>query len=230
VILQDVSRLTRRVADFANFLETARDSGTSICSNGMVCDPASDDVAASLGLEVEALFGAFDNRLRTRRFMAARIARAHEGKAVSPPPIGYIRSVRGECGRRTRIVRCRRHFSGSATLPEAHLARQDRRVFPGTRFVVPAPCRGSLKWGPVDESMLHQVLHNPAYDGTYAFLRHSSQKRQGDRAVVVKRRLRTEWIVTRNHHEPYVPRETWQQIHDMHRPLPSRRSSRGSCR
>src|SRR3989441_7260342 len=35
VIVQDVSRLTRRVLDFQNFLETARDSGTLICSNGV---------------------------------------------------------------------------------------------------------------------------------------------------------------------------------------------------
>ena len=38
---------------------------------------------------------AFDNRLGAQRLMAARTARARQGIAVSPPPTGYVRSVRG---------------------------------------------------------------------------------------------------------------------------------------
>ena len=74
IIVQDVSRLSRDVIDFQIFLRTARETGTLICSNGVVCDPASDDVVASLGLEVQALFGAVDNRQRTQRLMASWIS------------------------------------------------------------------------------------------------------------------------------------------------------------
>lgn len=215
VIVQDVSRLTRRVADFEHFLDIARDSRTLICSNGAVCDPASDDVAASLGLEVEALFGAFDNRLRAKRFMAARIARAREGKAVSPPPIGYIRAVRGEWikdperGVQDAIQRVFDLYPKLGSLGKVIA------YFRTNGLEFPRRSRGSVKWGPFDAALLHSVLRNPAYVGDYVFMRWQSKKRPGATSVTVKLRPTNEWVVKHDHHAPYISRETWTQIQEM---------------
>jgi len=215
VIAQDVSRLTRSVADFEHFLEIARESGTLICSNGGVCDPASDDVAASLGLEVEALFGAVDNRLRTRRFMAARIARAREGKAVSAPPVGFVRSVRGEWIKDPE----RRVQDAVARVFELYpkLGSLGKIVayFRENGLEFPRRSRGSVKWGPCDAALIHSVLRNHAYYGAYTFMRRQSKKRSGASSVAVKFRPVHEWIVKHDHHEPYVSREMWHRIQEM---------------
>ncbi|PYO00995.1 MAG: hypothetical protein DMD89_06540 [Candidatus Rokuibacteriota bacterium] len=215
VIVQDVSRLSRDVIDFQIFLRTARETGTLICSNGVVCDPASDDVVASLGLEVQALFGAVDNRQRTQRLMAAKTARARNGEAVSPPPIGYVKSVRGQWvkdpDRRVQEA-ILRVFD---LYPQFGSLGKIVNHFRANGWEFPRRVKGNVKWGPVDPATLHRVFHNPAYAGTYAFLRHPSRKRQSNGGVVVKRRSPSDWIVKDDHHEPYVPREVWQQIQDM---------------
>src|SRR5207245_930296 len=96
VIVQDLTRLSRMPVDIMSFLQTAENTGTLIYSNGAVRDPRSADVAQGFGLQLEGLFGSYDNRSRKRRLTAARIAKAQRGQAVTAPPIGYVRSVPGE--------------------------------------------------------------------------------------------------------------------------------------
>src|SRR2546426_11296 len=200
IIVQDVSRLSRDVIDFQIFLRTARETGTLICSNGVVCDPASDDVVASLGLEVQALFGAVDNRQRTQRLMAAKTARARNGEAVSPPPIGYVKSVRGQWvkdpDRRVQEA-ILRVFD---LYPQFGSLGKIVNNFRANGWEFPRRVKGNVKWGPVDPATLHRVFHKPAYAGTYAFLRPPSRKRQSNGGVVINGRSPSDWIVKDMHH------------------------------
>src|SRR5439155_27349573 len=95
VLVQDLSRLSRKKSDIASFLEHAEDTGTLIYTNGAVHDPASGDLASTLGLDIAGTFGAHENRQRARRMRDAKLAKAKRGQAVSPPPIGYVRTPDG---------------------------------------------------------------------------------------------------------------------------------------
>ena len=96
MLVQELGRLGRKNSDSALFHELAEDTGTLIYTTGSVHDPASGDLASTLGLQVAGTFGNYDNRLRTRRMREAKVAKATRGQAVSRPPIGYIRTPAGE--------------------------------------------------------------------------------------------------------------------------------------
>jgi len=209
VFVQDVSRLSRRLGDFAQFAEVAQETGTLICKNGVIVD------AENLGFQVEGVFGSYDNALRTRRFMDARIAKARRGQAVSPAPIGYIRAARGEWIKdpdravQDAILRVFDLYPRLASLGKVVTYFREH----GLEF--PRRSRGQVRWGPVNAALLHSVLCHPAYLGDYVFLRRQSKKRAGRTGVVVKFRSPEEWIVTHDHHEAYVSRDVWQRIHEM---------------
>src|SRR5947209_6344251 len=95
VLVQELSRLSRKRSDIASFLETAEEKGMLIHANGGLHDPASDDLAATLGLDIAGTFGNWDNRVRARRMRDAKLAKARRGQAVSPSPIGYVRTPGG---------------------------------------------------------------------------------------------------------------------------------------
>src|SRR5437879_1205746 len=95
VLVQAIDRLARKTGDFMHILDLMQETETLFCVNGSVYNPASEDHSQMLALQVQAMFGAFDNELRAGRLMAARVARASRGYAVSPPPTGFIRSARG---------------------------------------------------------------------------------------------------------------------------------------
>src|SRR5262245_34242276 len=63
VLVQAIDRLNRKTGDFINLLEIAAEANTLICIDGHVHDPASEDLSEMLSLQVQGMFGAFDNRL-----------------------------------------------------------------------------------------------------------------------------------------------------------------------
>src|SRR5258706_3544054 len=52
VLVQDLSRLSRKRSDIASFLESVEEKGTLLFTNGALHDPASGDLAATLGLDI----------------------------------------------------------------------------------------------------------------------------------------------------------------------------------
>lgn len=220
VLVQDLSRLSRKRSDIAIFLEHAEEKSTLIHTNGAVHDPASGDLAATLGLDIAGTFGAWDNRMRVRRMQDAKLAKAKRGQAVSPPPVGYVRTARGEWIKdadravQDAILRVFDLYPKLGSLGKIVAYFREH----GLEF--PRRSRGHVRWRPVDAALLHSVLRNPTYAGDYVFLRRQSKKRTGATGVTVKFRSPNEWIVKRDHHEAYLPREAWQRIQEM---LASRR-------
>jgi len=88
VLVQEQGRLGRKRSDSAAFLELAEETGTLIYTNGAVNDPASGDLAATLGLEMAGTFGNYDNRVRTRRMRDAKIAKASADRLSARRPSG----------------------------------------------------------------------------------------------------------------------------------------------
>ena len=144
--------------------------------------------------------------------MAARTARARQGIAVSPPPTGYVRSVRGAWIKDPdRSVQDAIQRVFDLYLQLGSLGKVVR-YFREHGLEFPRRFRGRLRWGAVDAALVHSVLRNPSYDGTYVFMRRQSKKRPGTNQVTIKLRSSNDWIVTHDHHEAYVSRDTWRQI------------------
>jgi DNA invertase Pin-like site-specific DNA recombinase len=220
VLVQELSRLSRKNSGIASFLELARETGTLIYTNGAVHDPASGDATATLGLDIAGTFGNWDNRVRARRMQEAKLAKAKRGQTVSPAPIGYVRTPRGDWDKdpdravQDAIQRAYDQYQNLGSLGKVvKYFRQHGLEFPRRR-------RGQVRWGPVDASLLHSMLHNPAYCGDYVFLRRQTRRRSDGTGVIVKLRPANEWIVKPHNHPAYVPREVWQRIQEM---LSSRR-------
>jgi DNA invertase Pin-like site-specific DNA recombinase len=220
VLVQVLDRLTRKKSDNALFLELAEEKGTLIYTNGALHDPASGDLASTLGLDIAGIFGNYDNRLRVRRMREAKLAKANRGQAVSPPPIGYVRTPSGEWIKdpdravQDAIVRVFDLYPKLGSLGKVVTYFREH----GLEF--PRRSHGQVRWGPVDAPFLHSVLRNPAYSGDYVFARRETKRRSDASGVIVKWRPADEWIVKPDHHEAYLPRETWERIKDS---LASRR-------
>jgi DNA invertase Pin-like site-specific DNA recombinase len=223
VLVQEQSRLGRKRSDSAAFLELAEETGTLVYSHGAVHDPASGDLAATLGLEMAGTFATHESRVRIYRMREAKVAKAQRGQAVSAPPIGYLRTPEGGWTKdpdrsvQDAILRVFDLYPKLGSLGK--IVRYFRKH--GLEF--PRRTRGQLRWGPVDAALLHAVLHNPAYCGDYVVFRRQTKRRSDGAGVIVKFRPRSQWIETRDHHEAYLSREAWQRIQEM---LASRRPTR----
>ena len=211
VIAQATDRLSRKAGDFMNLLDAAQETDTLLGVGGSVYDPASED-AQMLSLQVQGMFGAFDNRLRARRMMEARVAKAARGQAVSGPPTGYLRQGRGEWVKdpdRDVQEAIERIFELYPRLGSLSRVVRDFRAH-GRH--VPRRLKGRVVWGPCDATLIHSILRNPAYAGDYVFRRRVSKKRAGK--VQTRLRSRADWIVFPDHHDAYVPREVWNHIQE----------------
>ena len=220
VLVSDLSRLSRKRSDIASFLELAEEQNVLIYTNGAVHDPASGDVASTLGLDIAGTFGSWDNRLRARRMRDAKLAKARRGQAVSPPPVGYVRTPAGDWIKdsdravQDAILRVFDLYPKVGSLGKVVAYFREH----GLEF--PRRARGQVRWGPIDVALVHSVLHNPAYAGDYVFLRRKTKKRSDSTGTIVTFRSPEEWIVKSDHHEVYVSREQWQRIQEL---LASRR-------
>lgn len=212
VFVRDISRLSRNPLEAVRFIQSTKNHRTLIYANGGVRDPATDDLSALFGLQLEGLLAWYENATRTRSFMAARIAKARQGHAVSPPPIGYVRSVQGHWVKDPDLEvqeTIRRVFELYPKLLSlgniVKYMRQHNLLFPRRRH-------GQVKWGPANATRLHNTLTNPAYTGDYVFLRYQTKAGSGSGAPRPKRRPQADWIRVKDHHEPYVAREDWHRI------------------
>jgi DNA invertase Pin-like site-specific DNA recombinase len=220
VLVQEQSRLGRKRSDSAAFLELVEETGTLVYTHGAVHNPASGDLAATLGLEVAGTFATHESRVRIRRMQEAKVAKAKRGQAVSAPPIGYLRTPEGGWTKdpdRSVQDAILRVFD---LYPKLGSLGKIVRYFREQRLEFPRRARGQLRWGPVDAALLHAVLHNPAYCGDYVVFRRQTKRRSDGAGVIVKFRPRSQWIETRDHHEAYLSREAWQRVQDL---LASRR-------
>src|SRR5437667_3911832 len=166
-------------------------------------------------MDIAGTVGAHENRQGARRMRDAKLAKAKRGQAVSPPPIGYVRTPDGgwiknpDRAVRDAILRVFDLYPRLGSLGKIVAYFREH----GLEF--PRRSRGQVRWGPVDAALLHSVLHNPAYCGDYVFLRRKTKKRSDATGMIVKFRSPEEWIVKSDHHEVYVSREHWQRIQQM---------------
>jgi DNA invertase Pin-like site-specific DNA recombinase len=214
VVVQDPSRLSRAPLDWERFLDTARRFGVLISTDDRVFDPDSAKLPELFGLRIKTLLAWYENEDRAARFRKARFAKAHRGSAVSRPPNGYIESVKGkwikdtEPAIREAVDRVFRLALEYRSLRETHRNYRKRYgVFPMRR-------RGAIEWFPLNSSTLSAMLANPNYCGDYVFNRRRSMVHPTTGKQRLVTRPRSEWVISRDHHEPYISRQEWEALQE----------------
>jgi|SRR5882724_7210691 len=174
VLARGVDRISRDPADAAMFLKKALQAELLLHIDGRLYNTttATDNVIDLFMLHFQTLWGWLDNMKRIRNFKADKARKAAEGKAVTRPPIGYVRVTKGVWAKDPdpRIQGAvRRIFE---LYLELKSIKKVVRFTHEHRLEFPRRWRGQLRWTiGVARSQVVAMLKNPNYTGHYIFRR-----------------------------------------------------------
>jgi len=216
VFCLEASRLARNGRDWHHLLELCGLVGAFVIDSDGVHDPALPNDRLLLGLK--GTMSEFELTLIRKRLVDAAVAKARRGELRIGVPVGYVWSrddgLMMDPDQRVQdaIRSVFRLFErlGSATQVLLHMRRE------GLLFPRPVDGKGTspLVWrAPAYRSVI-AVLQNPFYAGAYAYGK-SKVKTELVEGSLRKRYGRTrpmdEWtVLARDHHEAYVPWETFE--------------------
>jgi len=222
VLVRDAARLSRNRFDTASFWRSAILADVLVEVNGRLRRPALDRATDRFGLEIETLLAWYENEQRTEMFQAARRAKIAQGRAITAPPMGYVKAGQGEWekGPDPAVSTVIRQVV-DAYLQFASLRKARRHLHAqGVRF--PRRVRGRIEWEALTDGHLYRVLSNPNYTPDYTFRRSRTVQRPAG-TKHQELRPRDEWLVVPDHHEGYMTREEWDRVQSL---LQKRRSTR----
>jgi site-specific DNA recombinase len=174
VLARGVDRISRDPTDASMFLKKALHAELLLHIDGRLYNTATatDNVIDLFMLHFQTLWGWLDNMKRIRNFKADKARKAAEGKAVTRPPIGYVRVTKGvwvkDSDPRVQAA-VRRIFE---LYLELKSLKKVVRFTRENRLEFPSRWRGQLRWiiG-IKRSQLVSMLKNPNYTGDYIFRR-----------------------------------------------------------
>jgi len=224
VLSLEVSRLARSSSDWYRLLEICALTDTLVIDEEGVYDPGQYNDRLLLGFKgtmSEAELHWLRNRL-----LGGKLEKAQHGALRFRPPAGFVFDPAGqvvfdpdeEVQQAVRLLFTLFAQSGSALAVVKHFAVHHLRF----------PTRGwgkrqgnELHWEPLTHTRVLEVLHNPAYAGTYVYGRTQTRTRllPGEAPRVkgrTRRVARQDWpIVLHEQHPAYI---TWDQFlsHQQH--------------
>jgi len=191
----ECSRLARNSADWQQLLELCAATGTLICDEDGLYDPALPNDSLLLGMKGQ--MSAFELHILKGRLRGGQLSKARRGELILPLPVGLAYTP-----------------AGKVTLdPDSAVQQAVRRLFAeftrtGSAYGVVAafrhagltfpwrhtkgPRTGELDWKPLAHHTVLRVLHNPRYAGCFVYGRTRHAKLPGAKAT-----------------SSNVPRENW---------------------
>jgi DNA invertase Pin-like site-specific DNA recombinase len=209
----EVSRLARSSSDWHHLLEMCSMTGTLILDEDGLYDPATFNDRLVLGLKgtmSEAELHVIRARLR-----GGILNKAQRGALKMPLPIGFVYAEDetvlldpdAQVQQAIRLAFATFQRTGSAWAVVKYFREQGllfpRRVRMGVHV-------GALHWGPLAQSTLLHLLHNPRFAGAFCFGRtHTATQMDGShRTVLVPQE---EWTyLLRDAHPGYISWEDFQ--------------------
>jgi len=208
----EVSRLARNNADWHRLLEICGLSGTLICDEDGLYDPADFNDRLLLGLK--GTMSEAELHFIRARLRGGQLSKARRGELKMALPIGLVYDpadkvvLDPDTGVQHAVAHLFATFSrtGSARAVVQAFARQGL-LFPArVRF---GPRKGELAWMPLKHWRVLRTLHNPRYAGAYAYGR-SRQRKTPDGRATSETLPRQEWTaLIPNAHPGYI---TWEQF------------------
>ena len=196
----EVSRLARNNADWYQLLDLAAVVGTLIADIEGVYDPRSYNDRLLLGLK--GTMSEAELHMMRQRLSAGRLSKVARGEYIQHLPTGLVRTEDGRVAKDPdeQIQRCiALVFSTFAELGSGlktlHFLKAHHILLP--RHQTSGLRKGELLWKEPTESMLIEILHNPAYAGAFVYGRRPIDPRlckPGRRGSGVVRKPMEEWV------------------------------------
>jgi len=212
----EVSRLARNNADWYQLLDLAAVVGTLIADIEGVYDPRSYNDRLLLGLK--GTMSEAELHMMRQRLSAGRLSKVARGEYIQHLPTGLVRTEDGRVAKDPdeQIQRCiALVFSTFAELGSGlktlHFLKAHHILLP--RHQTSGLRKGELLWKEPTESMLIEILHNPAYAGAFVYGRRPIDPRlckPGRRGSGVVRKPMEEWVTLQQGVYPAYIR--WEQF------------------
>jgi DNA invertase Pin-like site-specific DNA recombinase len=211
----EVSRLARNNADWYHLLDLASVVGTLIADIEGVYDPRSYNDRLLLGLK--GTMSEAELHMMRQRLDAGRLSKVERGDYVQHLPTGLVRTADGrvELDPDEQVRRCialvfstfAELGSGMKTLRylKEHQILLPRHQTSGLR-------KGELLWKKPTESIIIEILRNPAYAGAFVYGRRPTDpllRKPGRRGSGVVRKPMEEWVTIQ--HGVYPAYISWEQ-------------------
>ncbi len=211
----EVSRLARNNADWYQLLDLAAVVGTLIADIEGVYDPCSYNDRLLLGLK--GTMSEAELHMMRQRLNAGRLSKVERGEYIQHLPTGLVRSADGrvELDPDDQIRRCiALVFSTFAELGSGmktlHFLKEHQILLP--RHQTSGLLKGELLWKKPTESIIIEILHNPAYAGAFVYGRRPTdpmQRKPARRGTGVVRKPMEEWVTIQQGAYPaYI---SWEQ-------------------
>lgn len=217
VIAADASRISRDGAEWLRLLCLCAVHGVELILDGKRIDPRQGDQRFVTG--IIAMTGEYDNWRRQETMERGRQAKLAAGKAVTVPPAGYIKGPDGAWLKDDRPEvqqSIAAHFAAILdvrSLKKAVALLRERGVQTPRRGTA-----GSVIWRLPTLHALQKMVDNPAYVGDVTYGRRRSDRtrpRDGRGKWRTKKSPPDTVTTVRDHHEPYVSREQWEEIRQL---------------
>lgn len=217
VIASDPSRISRDAKEWLAFIYLCGAHDVLLMLDGKVMNPKKGDERFFAG--IVAMAAEYDNWRRRESSMNGRLARFKDGKAVTPPPVGYVWGPDGTWlkddrpGVQESIMAHFRAVLEVRSLRRAVRLLRDKGVDSPRRTA-----GGGVAWSPPTTSTLGRMLHHPAYVGDIVFAHHRIdplRERDGRGHYRLVPLAEDEILVMHDHHEPYLTREEQTEISEL---------------
>jgi len=217
VIAADASRLSRDAAEWLRFLCLCATYNVELILDGKRIDPRQGDQRFVAG--IIAMTAEYDNWRRQETMERGRQGKLAVGKAVSAPPVGYVRGPDGTWSKDDRpevqesIVAHFRAIRQARSLKKAVALLRERGVRSPRRGA-----GGTIVWRLPSLHGLQRMVSNPAYVGDLAYGRHRTDRtRPRDRRGRwrLKKAAPDTVTIIRDHHDSYVTRDEWNEIRQL---------------
>lgn len=198
----EVSRLARNNADWHRLLEICALSGTLICDEDGLYDPADFNDRLLLGLK--GTMSEAELHFIRARLQGGILSAARRGELPMPLPIGLVYDGAGKVtlDPDTGVQGALGHLF--ATFERTGSARAVVQAFRAEDLRFPTrprsgPRKGQLVWTELSHWRVLRALHNPRYAGAFVYGRKRTRKTPDGRTTYES-----------------VPREQWTLIRDAH--------------
>jgi DNA invertase Pin-like site-specific DNA recombinase len=211
----EVSRLARNNADWYHLLDMASVVGTLIADIEGVYDPRSYNDRLLLGLK--GTMSEAELHTMRQRLTAGRLSKVHRGQYIQHLPTGLVRLEDGRVeldpDEQIRQV-IALIFS---TFDELGSGMKTLRYLKKHHILIPRRqtsglLKGELLWKEPTESIIIEILHNPAYAGAFVYGRRPTdplQRKPGRRGSGVVRKPMEQWMELQ--HDVYPAYISWEQ-------------------
>jgi DNA invertase Pin-like site-specific DNA recombinase len=175
----EVSRLARNNADWHRLLEICGLSGTLICDEDGLYDPADFNDRLLLGLK--GTMSEAELHFIRARLQGGILSKARRGELQMPLPVGLVYDPAGQVvlDPDTSVQHALRHLF--ETFARTGSARAVVYEFTREGLLFPTRIRnghrtGELAWSELEHWRVLRTLHNPRYAGAFAYGRRRNRK------------------------------------------------------